>query len=39
MGSAKKEIAFPGDTVKSAARIRELCRETGDRVLASADLI
>ena len=35
----KKEIVFLGDTVNTAARIQELCRQTGDRVLASADLI
>jgi adenylate cyclase len=39
MGSVKKEIVFLGDAVNTAARIQELCRETGDRVLASADLI
>src|ERR1700678_2109947 len=39
MGSVKREIVFLGDTVNTAARIQDLCRETGDRVLASADLI
>jgi adenylate cyclase len=39
MGFEKKEIVFLGDTVNTAARIQEFCRETGDRVLASADLI
>jgi adenylate cyclase len=39
MGSVKREIVFLGDTVNTAARIQELCRQTGDRVLASADLI
>jgi adenylate cyclase len=39
MGSVKREIVFLGDTVNTAARIQELCRETGDRVIASADLI
>jgi len=39
MGSMKKEIVFLGDTVNTAARIQDLCRQTGDRVLASADLI
>src|ERR1700727_1476883 len=39
MGSVKSEIVFLVDTVNTAARIQELCRETGDRVLASADLI
>jgi adenylate cyclase len=39
MGSVKKEIVFLGDAVNTAARIQEFCRETGDRILASADLI
>ncbi|MGB7973022.1 MAG: adenylate/guanylate cyclase domain-containing protein, partial [Roseiarcus sp.] len=39
MGSVKREIVFLGDTVNTAARIQELCRETGDRVIASAELI
>lgn len=39
MGTVKKEIVFLGDAVNTAARIQQLCRETGDRVLASADLI
>jgi adenylate cyclase len=39
MGTVRKEIVFLGDTVNTAARIQELCRETGDRVLASANLI
>jgi len=39
MGSVKKEIVFLGDTVNTAARIQELCRETGERVIASAELI
>jgi adenylate cyclase len=39
MGSVKKEIVFLGDTVNTTARIQELCRQTGDRVLASADLV
>jgi adenylate cyclase len=39
MGSVKREIVFLGDTVNTTARIQELCRQTGDRVLASADLI
>jgi adenylate cyclase len=39
MGSVKTEIVFLGDTVNTAARIQELCRQTGDHVLASADLI
>ena len=39
MGSVKKEIVFLGHTVNTAARIQDMCRQTGDRVLASADLI
>ena len=39
MGSVKKEIVFLGDTVNTAARIQEFCRQTGDRVLASATLV
>ena len=39
MGSVKTEIVFLGDTVNTAARIQDLCRQTGDRVLASADLV
>jgi adenylate cyclase len=39
MGSVKREIVFLGDTVNTAARIQELCRQTGDRVIASADLV
>jgi adenylate cyclase len=39
MGSVKKEIVFLGDTVNTTARIQEMCRQSGDRVLASADLI
>ena len=39
MGSVKREIAFLGDTVNTAARVKELCRQTGDRVLATAELV
>src|SRR3984957_18646272 len=39
MGSVRKEIVFLGDTVNTTARIQEFCRQTGDRVIASADLI
>ena len=38
-GLAEEGDRFSGDTVNTAARIQELCRQTGDRVLASADLI
>jgi adenylate cyclase len=33
------EIALLGDTMNTAARILQACRETGHRVLASADLV
>jgi adenylate cyclase len=39
MDSVRKEIVFLGDTVNTTARIQELCRQTGGRVLASVDLI
>jgi adenylate cyclase len=39
MGSIKTEIVVLGDTVNTTARIQDLCRQTGDRILASADLI
>jgi adenylate cyclase len=39
MGTLKREIAFLGDTVNTAARIEEFCRQSGHRVLASADLV
>jgi adenylate cyclase len=39
MGSVKKEIVFLGDTVNTTARIQEFCRQTSDRVLASAALV
>jgi adenylate cyclase len=39
MGSVKKEIVFLGDTVNTTARIQEFCRQTGDRILASAALV
>ena len=39
MGSVRREIVFLGDTVNTTARIQDLCRQTGDRVLASAELI
>jgi adenylate cyclase len=39
MGSVKKEIVFLGDTVNTAARILEFCRQSGDRVLASSALV
>ena len=39
LGYLKKEIALIGDTMTTAARILEACRETGYRVLASAALL
>ncbi len=39
LGYLKKEIALIGDTMNAAARIVEACRETGNRVLASAALL
>ncbi|MBV8796834.1 MAG: adenylate/guanylate cyclase domain-containing protein [Hyphomicrobiales bacterium] len=39
MGSVKREIVFLGDTVNTAARIQDLCRQIGDRVIASAELV
>ena len=39
LGSLRKEIALIGDTMNTAARIQEACRETDNRVLASAALI
>jgi adenylate cyclase len=39
MGTVKKEIVLLGDTVNTAARIEEFCRQSGHRILASADLV
>ena len=39
MGTIKKDIVFLGDTVNTTARIQDVCRQTGDRILASADLV
>jgi adenylate cyclase len=39
MGSVKKEIALLGDTLNTAARLVDACRDTGDSVLASANLL
>ena len=39
LGYLKKEIALIGDTMNTAARIQQACRETGNRVLASAALL
>ena len=39
LGYLKKEIALIGDTMNTAARIQQTCRDTGCRVLASAALL
>ncbi|MGO8917088.1 MAG: adenylate/guanylate cyclase domain-containing protein [Stellaceae bacterium] len=39
LGFLKKEIALIGDTMNTAARIQQACRDTGHRVLASAALL
>jgi adenylate cyclase len=39
LGSLRREIALIGDTMNTTARILEACRDTGNRVLASAALI
>lgn len=39
LGSLKKEIALIGDTMNTAQRIEEACRDTNNRVLASASLL
>lgn len=39
MGTVKREIVLLGDTVNTAARIQEFCRQSGHRVLASAKLV
>lgn len=39
LGSLRREIALIGDTMNTAARILEACRETDTRVLASAALL
>jgi adenylate cyclase len=39
LGVTKMEIALLGDTMNTAARILQACRETGHRVLASAVLV
>jgi adenylate cyclase len=39
MGSVKKEIALLGDTLNTAARLVDASRDSGDSVLASADLL
>lgn len=39
MGSVKKEIALLGDTLNAAARLVDVCRDSGESVVASADLL
>jgi len=39
LGVMKQEIALIGDTMNTAARLQQACRDTGHRVLASAALI
>ena len=39
LGTVKMEIAFLGDTMNTAARLQEACRDTGQRILASAALV
>ena len=39
MGSVKKEIALIGDTLNTAARIVDACRDSGEPVIASAVLL
>ncbi len=39
LGTIKMEIAFLGDTMNTAARLQQACRDTGHRVLASAALM
>ena len=39
LGSLRKEIALIGDTMNTASRILEVCRDTDHRVLASAALL
>ena len=38
LGTIKMEIAFLGDTMNTAARLQQACRDTGQRVLISAAL-
>lgn len=39
LGAIKQEIALLGDNMNTAARLQQACRDTGNRVLASAALI
>jgi adenylate cyclase len=39
MGSIKKEIALLGDALNTAARLVDACRDSGESVIASAELL
>jgi adenylate cyclase len=39
MGSVKKEIAMLGDTLNTTVRLVDACRDSGESVIASADLL
>lgn len=39
MGSVKKEIALIGDTLNTAARVVDACRDSGERVISTAVLL
>jgi adenylate cyclase len=39
LGTVKQEIALLGDSMNTAARIQQVCRETGHQVVASAALM
>jgi hypothetical protein len=39
MGSVKKEIALLGDKLNTAAPLVDACRDSGEHVIASADLL
>ena len=39
MGSVKKEIALSGDSLNTTARLLDACRDSGESVIASADLL
>jgi len=39
IGGAKKEIAYHGDTVNTAARIQSVCNERDKNLIVSADLL
>ncbi len=39
MGSIKKEIALSGDALNTTARLVDACRERGETVIASAELL